>query len=198
MTYKIKNDNGNITYKEETVDQKNTKITCTFNKIDLDKNAANITYFLKIIDATYYLGDKVKTIALSQTQYYTKYVRNPEDKNDKITISATGAFSTWAYLQVIAQIQQNKVLEFVAYDPVYMQRGVPEEEEVKKENTDNTGLFIGISVTLFVLIIGLVAVVFYFQQKNKSLLNQVKHVSFQQQGGSTADPDLLLAKNQGA
>ena len=89
------------------------------------------------------------------------------------------------------------MLEFVAYDPVYMQRGVP-EEEVKKENTDNTGLFIGISVTLFVLIIGLVAVVFYFQQKNKSLLNQVKHVSFQQQGGSTADPDLLLAKNQGA
>ena len=196
--YKIKNDNGNITYKEETVDQKNTKITCTFNKIDTGKNPANITYFLKIIDATYYLGDKVKTIALSQTQYYTKYVRNPEDKNDKITISATGAFSTWAYLQVIAQIQQNKVLEFVAYEPVYMQRGVPEEEEVKKENTDNTGLFIGISVTLFVLIIGLVAVVFYFQQKNKSLLNQVKHVSFQQQGGSTADPDLLLAKNQGA
>ena len=58
----------------------------------------------------------------------------------------------------------------------------------------NTGLIIGISVTL-VIIIGLIGVIFYFQKKNKSLMDQVKHVSFQQ-NSAASDPDLLLHKDQ--
>ncbi len=58
----------------------------------------------------------------------------------------------------------------------------------------STGLFVGISVTLVILIAGLVVLVIYFQRRNKSLVNQVKHVSFQQSTSAASDPDLLLAK----
>ena len=193
--YTIVNNNGTLDYKEEKVDGQ-TKLTCTFNRINLNPEQANVTYFFKIINSDYFLGENIKTIALSQSQYYSKFKRNPTYGSDnKISIDATGDFSSWTYLQIIAAIQSNKVLEYVAYDGIYKKRESKNDEP--NDGSDNTGLFIGISVTLAILIIGLVAVVVYFQQKNKSLLNQVKHVSFQQQG-NTADPDLLLAKSQGA
>ena len=199
--YHILHDDGALDYKEENVNGE-TKITCTFNKIDLSKfnDNGNITYFLKIMNSDYYMGEKIKTIALSQSHYYTKYKRNPQaDNNGKITLSATGDFSSWTYIQIIAQIQIEKVLEYVAYDGIYMEREGKKSDNNGGGNDDDdkTGLFIGISVTLVILIIALVAVVFYFQRKNQSLMNQVKHVSFQQQGNNTsADPDLLLAKPQ--
>jgi len=106
-----------LEYKEETEGEK-IKITCTFNKIDLSKDDANITYFLKILDSKMNQGEKIKTVALSESPYYTKYKRNPDDNNDKITLTATGDFSDWVYLQIIAQVQQNKVIDYVAYDGV--------------------------------------------------------------------------------
>ena len=198
--YGIKNNNGSLTYKDERKDGKVT-ITATFNRIDIDKGKANITYFLKIVDSrTYIPGEDFNTVAVTESPYFTKYKRNPEfDATDKITLSATGDFQYWRCIQVIAQIQQNKVLEYIAYDSVCTEKNVPTDhkdggDENLNEKSDNTGLLIGISVVLAFLIIGLAILVFYFQKKNKSLMNQVKHVSFQQ-NNTTSDPDLLLAKN---
>ncbi len=198
--YGIKNNNGSLTYKDERKDGKVT-ITATFNRVDIDKGKANITYFLKIVDSrTYIPGEDFNTVAVTESPYFTKYKRNPDfDATDKITLSATGDFQYWRCIQVIAQIQQNKVLEYIAYDSVCTEKNVPtdhkdEGDENLNEKSDNTGLLIGISVVLAFLIIGLAILVFYFQKKNKSLMNQVKHVSFQQ-NNTTSDPDLLLAKN---
>ena len=198
--YGIKNNNGSLTYKDERKDGKVT-ITATFNRVDIDKGKANITYFLKIVDSrTYIPGEDFNTVAVTESPYFTKYKRNPDfDATDKITLSATGDFQYWRCIQVIAQIQQNKVLEYIAYDSVCTEKNVPTDhkdggDENLNEKSDNTGLLIGISVVLALLIIGLAILVFYFQKKNKSLMNQVKHVSFQQ-NNSTSDPDLLLAKN---
>ena len=198
--YGIKNNNGSLTYKDERKDGKVT-ITATFNRVDIDKGKANITYFLKIVDSrTYIPGEDFNTVAVTESPYFTKYKRNPEfDATDKITLSATGDFQYWRCIQVIAQIQQNKVLEYIAYDSVCTEKNVPTDhkdggDENLNEKSDNTGLLIGISVVLAFLIIGLAILVFYFQKKNKSLMNQVKHVSFQQ-NNTTSDPDLLLAKN---
>lgn len=177
-------------------------ITATFNRVDIDKGKANITYFLKIVDSrTYIPGEDFNTVAVTESPYFTKYKRNPDfDATDKITLSATGDFQYWRCIQVIAQIQQNKVLEYIAYDSVCTEKNVPTDhkdggDENLNEKSDNTGLLIGISVVLALLIIGLAILVFYFQKKNKSLMNQVKHVSFQQNNTSSSDPDLLLAKN---
>ena len=200
--YGIKNNNGSLVYKDERKDGKVT-LTVTFNRVDIDKGKANITYFLKIVDSISYIpGEDFNTVAVTESPYFTKYKRNPDfDTTDKITLSATGDFQYWRCIQVIAQIQQNKVLEYIAYDSVCTEKNVPTDhkddgsDENLNEKSSNTGLLIGISVVLAILIIGLAILVFYFQKKNKSLMNQVKHVSFQQNNSSASDPDLLLAKN---
>jgi uncharacterized protein YchJ len=198
IDFKVYDNNNKLTTTEEKQNDGKVKITCKFNKIDVDYTKANITYFLKIADAKNYIkGESFNTIAATETPYYAVYKRNPETKGNEITLTATGDFANWCYIQVIAQIQQNKVLEYVAYNAIYQERGSGNKDEEAKEEEEgsNTGLLIGISVSLAVLIIGLAVVVFYFQQKNKSLMNQVKHVSFQQNSASS-DPDLLLSKPQ--
>ena len=198
--YVIFGNDGRLEYQEERDGDKITGITCTFNKIELkDRNQANITYFLKIADATNYIPhENFKTVSVTESPYYTKYIRNPQDQNNKITIKATGDFTHWCYIQVIAQIQQNKALEYVAYDGEYTEKNKPKESDSSDDKDDNGGgssttVLIVVSVVLVVFIIALGFVVFYFQQKNKSLMNKVKHVSFQNTN-APADPDLLLAK----
>ena len=191
--YKIYKNDNNLVIKEEG----NDTIICTFNKIDLAKGKANITYFFKVVEnSTHVYGESYETIAVMESPYYTVYQRNPEDQDGKITLKAKGNISNWAYLQVVAQIQQDTILDYVAYKGVKEIRKPPEGEK----SDGNVTLFVIIMVILLSLIIGLGIIVFIFQQRNKSLINQVKHVSFQQQnqnvGGPAADPDLLLKKSQ--
>ena len=134
-----------------------------------------------------------------ESPYHTVYKRNPEADEGKITLSATGDISNWCYLQVIAQIQQDTILEYVAYKGVKNIRPPPKNSD--SLGGVNTTVFVVVAIILLALIAGLVVLVFIFQQRNKSLLNQVKHVSFQQNSGtaintSSSDPDLLLQKNQ--
>ena len=205
FNYQIYGKDGSIEYKE--VDSNGNKtITCTFNRIDVPDNQANVTYFLKIADVINYIeGENFQTVAVTETPCYIKYIRNPSHSNNKITLSATGDFKYWNYIQVTAQIQQNKALDYVAYNGVKIDKENPYNSDKNSDDPNNnttlnktskTGLIIGISVALVIIIIGLVGVIFYFQKKNKSLMDQVKHVSFQQNSSAASDPDLLLHKDQ--
>ena len=201
--YNIYRNNATLEYKDER-NNDNVTMSVTFNRIDIGKDEANITYFLKIVDSKFYVPkEKFDTVAVIESPYYTKYKRNPEwdPSNNKITLSATGNFQHWRCIQVIAQIQQNKVLEYIAYDSFCTDKNQSDEEDKeeneKNEPTDkknNTALLIGISVSLALLIIALAVIVFYFEKKNKNLMKQVKHVSFQQYPSLSSDPDLLLSK----
>ena len=145
-----------------------------------------------------------------QSPYLAVYERNPRDSNGKITLSITGTkdeLSNWVYLQVIAQIQEDTILEYVAYEGIKIVRPPIDDGKGKDKGKDDNNfsedsgvsstVFIVFAVIILVLIAGLVVVVFIFQQRNKSLLNQVKHVSFQQNVGTpNTDPDLLLQKSQ--
>ena len=93
-------------------------ITCTFNKIDIEPGKANITYFFKVVEnSTYIYGEEINTIAVTESPYYTVYERNPFDIDGKIILTARGInLSNWVYLNVIAQIQQNNVLEYISYN----------------------------------------------------------------------------------
>ena len=205
FNYQIYGKDGSIEYKEEDSNGNKT-ITCTFNRIDVPDNQANVTYFLKIADVRDYIEDEnFQTVAVTETPCYIKYKRNPSHSNNKITLSATGDFKYWNYIQVTAQIQQNKALDYVAYNGVKIDKENPNNSDKKSDGNPNdttltktskTGLIIGISVALVIIIIGLVGVIFYFQKKNKSLMDQVKHVSFQQNSSAASDPDLLLHKDQ--
>jgi hypothetical protein len=202
VNYKILNDDNQL----KVIEKKEgniTKIECTFNRIDIDKDKANITYFFKVVEnSTHIYREEYETIALMVSPYYTVYERNPKDNNGKITLVAKGDLSNWVYLQVIAQIQQDTLLDYVAYKGIKEVRPYysKEDNNTSNDNQDTVGTAILIiAILLVVLIVGLVIIAFIIQQKNKSLLNQVKHVSFQQNAnsinGSSADPNLLLKKD---
>ncbi len=193
--YKILEDNNVLSIDEhlDEIDKEKNIIKCTFNRIDIDKDKANITYFFKVVEnSTLIEGEDYETIAVMESPYYTVYKRNPTE--DKITLTAEGAFTNWAYLQVIAQIQQETILDYVAYKGVKLIR--PSKKTSSDKNSSNTTLFVIIVIILIILVAGLAVVVAIIQQQNKGLVEQVKHISFQQnQNTGGADPDLLLKKN---
>ena len=193
VDYKILTGNNQLTIKEtkDFFDKEKVEINCTFNRIDIDKDKANITYFFKVVEnSTLIYGEEIETIAVMESPYYTVYKRNPTE--DKITLTAVGYLSNWAYLQVIAQIQQDTILDYVAYKGV---KNIREPKSSKKKTQNNTTIFAVIMVILIILVAGLAAAAAIIQQKNKGLVEQVKHISFQQnQNKGGADPDLLLKK----
>ena len=180
----------------ETEEEGEHVIKCTFNKIDIEPGKANVTYFFKVVhNETHYYGEAYNTIAVTESPFYTVYKRNPSDDNGKITLTARGLLENWVYLNVIAQVQQDNVLEYVAYNGVKMVRPPKEGEGSTGSSGNNTTLFIVVGVILLLIVIGLIAAIFIFQYRNKALLNQVKHVSFQKTNSNT-DPNLLLQQSQ--
>ena len=127
---------------------------------------------------------------MTESPYYTVYERNPEYK-DKITLTAKGNLKNWVYLNIIAQVQQNNILEYIAYNGKVFLR--PNGNEESKNS--NVALFIGVGCGLLVVVIGLVITILIIKRRNKELLNKVKHVSFQK-GQNNMDPNLLLKKSE--
>ena len=162
-------------------------ISCTFNRLDIEEGQANITYFFKVVEnSTYYYGEEINTIAATESPYYTVYERNPVADNDKITLVARGNLSNWVYLNVIAQVQQNHVLEYISYNGIII---------LKPDKDKNYLLiFLAIGGALLIIVLVLLLVIFIIYRRNKQLLNKVTHVSFQK-GGNNSDPNLLLQKS---
>ena len=171
-------------------------INCTFNKLDVELGAANITYFFKVVEnKTHYYGEEINTIAVTESPYYTVYIRNPiPEDNGKITLSARGHLSNWVYLNVIAQVQKDNALEYISYNGIKTERPPPEEEN---DESNNSTIFIIGCCILLLIIISLVALVVVCQLRNKKLMDQVKHVSYRKDNNkeSNADADLLLKKS---
>ena len=85
----------------------------SFNKLDIEPGRVNVTYFFKVVEnSTYVYGEDINIIAISQSHFYSVFERNPVDNNDKTTLRAFRFLTNWAYLNVIAKIQQNIVLEY--------------------------------------------------------------------------------------
>ena len=198
VDYKIV-ENEEITYKENI---KESTIDVTFHKIDIDKTKANITYFFKVVNSDFYLtGEKSDSIAVMESLYYTVYQRNPiSDDKGLITLTAKGDFKKWTILQVVAQIQQETILEYVTYKGKFIQR--PKENDIDEnaesaESADTTLFFVVVGI-LLVLIIGLIITIFIFKIKNQDLVEQVKHVSFQKtnslSNNNNVDKDNLIQR----
>ena len=183
-----------ITYSEKK-ENENDIITCTFNKLDIEDGKANITYFFKVVEnSTYYYGEEYKTIAVTESPYYTVYERNPEDNGGEITLIAKGKLSNWVYLNVIAQVQQNNVIEYISYNGKMTLRPIPDSENNNSNSNFNMTVFLIIGSILVAILLGLVITLFIFNQRNKNLLNNVKNVSFQNINNKM-DPNLLLKKS---
>ena len=134
IDYKIL-DNNNTLIIDEKIENNNKIIQCSFNKINIDKEKENITYFFKVIDKKEYIrGAEYETIAIIESPYYTVYERNPNVDNGTITLIAKGNLPNWIYLQVIAQIEEGASLEYVSYKVI--KNEIPEEEEKEEEEKE--------------------------------------------------------------
>ncbi len=175
-----------------------SNVECTFDKINSDNGDIDVTYFLKIVEnSTYIYGEEMATIAVTESPNQVFFKRNPATvEDDKIKLSGEGSFSNWGYINVIAQVQQNNIVEFVAYNGKMEIKPDPNKKEGdddKDEGSNNTVLFGVIGGVLGAIVIGLIVIIVIFQIRNKSLMNKVKHVSFQKTNAVT-DPNLLLQK----
>ena len=195
-----------------TISEKSDKfINCTFNKIHVDADDAEIIYFLKIVNYSTYIkegeeGEEMNTIAVTESPALIYYHKNPlplDGDEDKISITGqddfyTNVFNNYAYINVIAQIQQKNIIEYVAYNGIKNDNPpIPPSDKGDKPSpsSNNVVIFGVVGGVLGAIVIGLVVVIVYFQMKNKTLLNQVKHVSFQKTN-TNMDPNLLLQKQQ--
>ena len=184
-------DDENIIYKENINDNnpEESTIECTFHKIDIDKSKANITYFFKVVDSKSYIkGENSDTIAVMESPYYSVYARNPQDNNGLITLTAKGNLKKWTMLQVIAQVQQETILEYVSYKGKYIYREPDRSEDNNSDNNSNDStdptMFYVVGGILLVLVVGLIVAIVIFKIRNQELVEQVKHVSFQKTNSS--------------
>ena len=183
VDYKIEeSEEIEIAEKFNEEDPNESIINCTFHKIKVNEKEANITYFFKVIDADLYIDGEISdTISVTQSPYYTVFARNPVDKKGLITLTAKGDFRRWTILQVIAQIQKETIVEYVAYKGKYTYREKKDNRNNNnnQNNDGNVTLFLVICGILIALVIGLIIAIVVFKIKNQELLEQVKHVSFQ-------------------
>ena len=199
--YKSMSNIINCEVKHAVVSENSDTVECTFNQIHPEKGDINVTYFLKVVEnSTYIYGEEMNTIAVTESPNTVFYKRNPApgvgDDYDKILMKGDGYFSNWGYINIIAQVQQNNIIEYVAYNGIMDLKPDPNKKEggdTEEEAKDNTLLFAIVGGVLGVIVIALVIVIVVFQIKNKNLMNQVKHVSFQKTNANV-DPNLLLQK----
>ena len=178
--YKIK-ENANLNVKET-----DKLLEVKFNKIDSNRNV-DIIYSLKgILSKDYISNEDFDTIALTQSKSTVNKVKNP-DKNE---ITLTLKKDTYSYVQVIAQIRDGPITEYVAYNRYSFLK--------EDKNDSKAGLYvvIGISVALFIIVIILVIVIFSYNAKNKDLMEQVNKISFVSSGAKPKDDTNLLLDTQ--
>ena len=194
IDYTMKNKNLLV-----SIENNNTTIKCTFDEVEVNADNYEITYFLKVIEnKSLIYGEDMNTIAVTESPSSICYEKNPTATQDKkITITCQDEFSlvlsNYAVINVIAQIRQKNIIEYVAYNKIENIR--PSPDGGSTPTTNNTVIFGVVGGVLGAIVIGLVVVIIYFQMKNKSLLNQVKHVSFQKTN-TNMDPNLLLQKDK--
>ena len=173
----------------EIKDNKKGEIKCNFHKLDIEKGKANITYFFKVVEnETHYLNEEFNTIAVTESPYYTVYERNPIDKNGIITLTAKGNSSNSVYLNVIAQVQQKNILEYVSYNgPGSLEKNKDEDDD----DDDKKLLIILICVGVLVILIIIVAVYLIMNaKKGKDLSGDINQVSFKEDSDKK-DEELL-------
>ena len=170
----------------------NNQFKIKFNKINVKDT--NVTYSVKVVKSEGYLADELmNTICFTESSALV-YQAVDQGGND-ITVSIPS--TEYKYIQVIAQVKQGPINEYVAYEAQVIQ-GVQKTPE-QKDNKSAIYAVVGISSALFVIIIILVVVILIYNAKNKDLMEQVNKISFaasNAQSNDDANKNLLLNNNE--
>jgi len=146
--------------------RKNTKMEIIFNKIENYTNY-DIIYSLKIVRKEYLNnGELFKTIALTESNSNITLIKNNDDYDYiSYSINVENNFEkNFAYIEVIAQINDKFNNEYIAYEPIRS------KEEIKIiKILETTTIFIIIFESLSLIIIICLILFIYFSKKIKKL-----------------------------
>jgi hypothetical protein len=181
--YPIK-ENAEIKYtKSQPSSSNNVNLTATFNRID--KINLNIIYSLKVIYSNSY-SETFDTISLTDSKKIVTKLENPSD--DTLQMTLTDIASDFTAIQVVAQIRDGPITEYVAYKSLVVGSVKPDtpptpkptDKQTEAEESSDSGIYIvvAVSITLLVVVIVLVIIVMVYNAKNKNLLNEVNKVTF--------------------
>ena len=204
--YKILNNNSTI---RATI-SKDNKLIAKFNRID-SKNKVDIVYTLKVAKK-WELSSKEEncSIALSETESLFK--KEQKASTDEIIMEMSNIYKNYSYIEVIAQIKDGPIIEYVAYEPF----NNPDQSEQKKEDTpkdkdtnkedkkgsdSDTKLFLKswpfliiviVGGVVFIILIILICIILCYNSKAKDLYEKVNKISFVQTEKKDNNDNLLL------
>ncbi len=180
----------------------NTKITAkktvnSDNELDFSVSLSpvensdkfNVTYIIRLIN-----GKKPKNpdVSLKVDSQVVKEYYNPKSENGKLELSVVKVTKDVNYIQVIAQIRDKEVVEYLSYD---LSEELETDPNKNKENKIALIVVIVVGVLLFIVVVVLVIIIIIFNNKNKDLLDKVNKVSFADAGDKDDDNDLLSPVN---
>ena len=171
--YPILDDNGTITPNYE-----NSKLKVKFNKID--RKNVDITYSLKIIKKWDKIKEEInKTIAFNEYSSTVVQVYNPTE--NEIILEKDNVYrEDFCYAEIIAQIKDGPIIEYVAYDPFYLSDDYNEEDDDDDDDDDKILIIVASSIggAILIIVIALIVVVMLYNRKTKDLLEKVNKISF--------------------
>ena len=187
--YKISSNDPKLSKSEE-----NNKIVVKFKKIEGDN--LNIVYSLKCVESGKMQKELLNTIAITETDSYVVDTKN--NKDETISLSIDKNNKNYEYFQVIAQIIDGPIIEYVSYEPLGDFSFYDDflSNSTKSSNKKTLYIIIGVSVGLLIIVVILVLVIFTFNARNKDLMDQVQKISFVTSGAKPKDDTNLLLDNQ--
>ena len=179
---------------------KNAKIKATlkgetlkvsFNKIQ--KSDVFVTYSLKVATKWDNSKDELnRTIAFTESVSAVAQVQNPS--GSEITITMEGfSNKNIDYLQVIAQIKDGPIIEYVAYEPTN------KIDIVEDDDDDDAALIAVIAIVgsvIAIIIVVLIVIIVIYNLKTKDLLKQVNKISFADDPNKKSKSENLLLDDQ--
>ena len=186
IEYPILNNNPNITKIVNKTEEHKCDIEVKFNRINKDN--INIIYSLKVGKIWEHSSEELNpTIALSDID--SKVVQSHNPKGDEITMKINNIKDNYSYLEIIAQIIDGPIIEYVAYEPIYNDITAIDDNNKDNNNknnsnkSNNTQMWIIITLSsiigiVLIALISLIVVVCVYHRKNRDLLKNVNTVSF--------------------
>ena len=197
--------NNKVSFKNETVEGK-TNFSVSFYPIDNN----DLTYYIKAIYSKGKIeGEKIDTIAISESLGKNMIINNPKYEKDKmLNFVLEDVRENVSYIKVMAKVNIKTQKIFLLYNPIKVS-GDDEEDNPTDENpsdvtpsddkkntsdnknNDKTALYvtIGVGSVLLIATIVLIIIILIYKNKNKDLLRKIEKVSFV---GNKKDDDLLM------
>ena len=144
--------------------------------------SCKVKYFVNFISRNSLVaGETFTNIAVIESKGLVKEFGNIKtDPDGKITLECNGIKTDFAYIQVIAHINEGPINEYIAYNPRSFEQ--KQSSPIKSSSMNKYAIaLIIVGSLLLVIIIVLVIVILKFNMKNKDLMAKVQATSFQEE-----------------